>query len=125
MTLAQFLQAKPSRYYHRATGYLDPDLRELFRREPRIASRRALHRDYLRADIFLREHKQALLPRVSYWTGVDSTVVFDLLEKCIHRAKALNLWLEREQYERKAIEVTSYLTTICVNYRETGYYMPK
>jgi hypothetical protein len=125
MTVAQFMGAKTSRYYHRATGYVDPDLKELFRREPRIASRRALHRDYMRADAFLREQRQLLTPRVAYWSGVDNTVVYDLLDKCIHRAKALNLWLEREQHDRKMLELSSYVTSLCVQYRDTGYYMPK
>ena len=125
MTVAQFMRAKPSRYYHRATGYIDPDMKSMFRQEPRLASRRALFRSYQRADLFLREQKQTLIPRVSYWAGVDSTVVYDLIDKCIHRARALNLWLEREQYDRKLVELTSYITALSVNYRETGQYLPK
>jgi hypothetical protein len=125
LTVAQFMHAKPSRYYHRATGYVDPDLKAMFRTEPRIASRRALYRDYLRADLFLREQKQSLVNRVSYWVGVDTTVVYDLLDKCIHRARALNLWLERAQYDKKLVELTSYITALCLHYREAGMYIPK
>jgi hypothetical protein len=125
MTVAQFMRAKPSRYYHRATGYVDPDLKAMFRAEPRIANRRALFRDYQRAETFLREHKQSLITRVSYWVGVDTTCVYDLMDKCILRAKGLNLWLEREQYDKKLVELTSYVTALCVSYRETGVYMPK
>jgi hypothetical protein len=125
LTVGQFMHAKPSRYYHRATGYIDPDLRAMFRAEPRIASRRALFRDYMRADAFLREQKQSLVSRISYWVGVETTVVYDLLDKCIHRAKALNLWLERPQYDKKLVELTSCITALCVNYRETGVYIPR
>ncbi|MCL5997231.1 MAG: putative zinc-binding metallopeptidase [Chloroflexi bacterium] len=125
LTVAQFMQAKPSRYYHRATGYVDPDLKAIFRPQPRIANRRALYRDYLRAENFLREQKLSLVNRISYWVGVDTTVVYDLIDKCIHRAKSLNLWLEREQYDKKLVELTSYITALCVHYRETGLYMPK
>jgi hypothetical protein len=125
LTVGQFLHAKPSRYYHRATGYVDPDLKTMFRTEPRIASRRALYRDYLRADLFLREQKQSLVNRVSYWVGVDTTVVYDLMDKCIHRSRALNLWLEREQYDKKLVELTSFITALCLHYRETGMYIPK
>ena len=125
MTVAQFMRAKTSRYYHRATGYVDPDLKALFRAEPRIASRRALFRDFMRADAFLREQKQTLTNRISYWVGVDTTVVQDLMDKCIHRAKALNMWLERDQYDKKLVELTSYVTALSVHYRETGQYMPK
>jgi Putative zinc-binding metallo-peptidase len=125
LTVAQFMQAKPSRYYHRATGYVDPDLKAMFRAQPRIINRRALFRDYVRAESFLREQKQSLMNRVSYWVGVDTTVVYDLVDKCIHRAKSLDLWLEREQYDKKLVELTSYITALCVHYRETGVYMPK
>jgi hypothetical protein len=62
---------------------------------------------------------------VSYWVGVDTTCVYDLMDKCILRAKGLNLWLEREQYDKKLVELTSYVTALCVSYRETGVYMPK
>jgi hypothetical protein len=125
LTVAQFMRAKPSRYYHRATGYIDPDLKAMFRSEPRIASRRDLYHDFMRAELFLREQKQSLVSRVSYWVGVDTTVVYDLLDKCIHRSKALNLYLERSQYDKKLVELTSFITALCVHYRETGMYIPK
>ncbi|MCL4505900.1 MAG: putative zinc-binding metallopeptidase [Chloroflexi bacterium] len=125
MTVAQFMRAKPSRYYHHATGYVDTDLKSMFRSEPRIASRRALFRDYQRAELFLREQKLSLISRISYWVGVDTTVVYDLMDKCIHRARALDLWLEREQYDRKLVELTSYITALSVNYRESGLYILK
>lgn len=123
-TVAQFMRAKPARYYRRATGYIDPDLKALFRPQPRIP-RQALHRDYERAEAFLRSQKQSLISRVAYWVGVDTIVVYDLLDKCIHRARALNLWLERAQHDRKLMEITSYVTALCVNYRNTGRYLAK
>jgi hypothetical protein len=123
-TVAQFMRAKPTYYLSRATGYVDPDLRAMFRPEPRIAGRRALFRDYLRAEAFLRLHKQSLTPRIAYWVGVDTTVVHDLLDKCVHRARDLNLWVEREQCDTKLVELTSYISALCVHYRDTGYYMP-
>jgi hypothetical protein len=39
------------------------------------------------------------------------------------RAKALNLWLERAQEERKLVELTSYVTTLCANYKNAGVYL--
>jgi hypothetical protein len=122
LTVAQFLKAKPNRYYSRTTGYVDPDLRELFRNEPRAASRRVLFQDYMRADAFIRAHKQQLITRVSYWLGVDSQVVFDLLDKLIQRAKALNLWLDRAKSEAKLVELTTYVSGLCATYKNTGQY---
>ncbi len=94
--------AKPNRYYSKSTGYVDPDLKDIFRKQPRSANRRALFRDYARADVFLKEQKQSLLTRVAYWVGVDTTVVADLLDKLINRTRALNLWLDRTRHKKKA-----------------------
>jgi hypothetical protein len=123
LTVAEFMNARVTKYTESATGYLDPDLRELFRSEPRVANRRALFRDYQRADALLKEQKQIILSRVSYWVGVDNTVVVDLLEKMIARARTLNLWVERAQVEKKIIEITAYVTVLCTNYKNRGTYL--
>jgi hypothetical protein len=123
LTVAQFMKAKPNRYYSRTTGYVDPDLKDIFRSEPRVANRRVLFRDYMRAEALLKEQKQTLITRVSYWIGVDSAVVFDLLEKMMARAKALNLWVDRAQYDKKLVEVTSYVSVLCSNYKTRGAYL--
>ena len=123
MTVAEFLNAKTKTYVEQVTGYVDPDLKELFRAEPRGISRRALFKDYMRADQFMRQQKQALLTRISYWVGVDTRVTMDVLEKCIARARTLNLWLEQAQHEKKLIEFTTYITALCANYKNSGFYM--
>ncbi len=122
-TVAQFMKAKPNRYYSRTTGYVDPDLRDLFRSEPRVASRRALFTEYMRADLFLKEQKQALLSRISYWVGVDTLVVADLLDKLMARARVLNLWLARAAYDKKLVELTTYISMLCTNYKNLGVYL--
>jgi hypothetical protein len=123
LTVAEFMNARVTKYTESATGYLDPDLRELFRSEPRVANRRALFRDYQRGEALLKEQKQIILSRVSYWVGVDNTVVVDLLEKMIARARTLNLWVERAQVEKKIIEITAYVTVLCTNYKNRGTYL--
>jgi hypothetical protein len=123
MTVAEFLNAKTKPYKQQATGYVDPDLKELFRAAPRGISRRALFKDFMRADQFIRQQKQSLLTRISYWVGVDTRVAADVLDKCIARARALNLWLEQSQHEKKLIEFTTYITTLCANYKNSGFYM--
>jgi hypothetical protein len=123
LTVAQFMKAKPNRYYHKATGYVDPDLKDLFRAQPARLNRRQLFSKFMRAEAFIKAHKQQLLTRVSYWVGVDTVVVFDLLDKLMTRAKTLNLWIERAQEEKKLVELTSYVTALCSNYENTGYYL--
>lgn len=123
LTVAQFMKAKPNRYYHRATGYVDPDLKEMFRPQPQRCTRRELFGRFMRAEAFIKAHKQQLITQVAYWVGVDSTVVFDLLDKLMTRAKALNLWVEKAQEEKKLVELTTYVTALCTNYKNTGQYL--
>ena len=125
-TVGEFMGASPyllKQYYDASTGYVDPDLKAMFRQEPRGIPRRQLLDDYMRADAFVREQKQALLSRISYWVGVDTVVVQDLLDKLIHRSRTLDLWLERAGRERKLIELTTYVATLCANYKNAGVYL--
>lgn len=123
MTVAEFMGADPDHYRLTASGYVDPDVQALFRPEPRGITRRELRKGFVRAEAWLRSQKLALINRISYWTGVDAIVVRDLAEKLIHRARALDLWTEREGGDRKLIEVTSYMTALCANYKATGSYL--
>jgi hypothetical protein len=123
MTVAQFMHAKPNRYYSKSTGYVDPDLKDIFRKQPRSPTRHTLFRDYARADVFLKEQKQSLLTRIAYWVGVDTVVVADLLEKLISRARALNLWLDRAAEQKKLVEITTYVSVLCTNYKTLGTYL--
>jgi len=123
LTVAQFMKARPNRYYHKVTGYVDPDLKEMFRTQPQRLTRRELFGRYMRAEAFIKAHKQQLISRTSYWVGVDSVVVYDLLDKLITRARALNLWLEKAQEEKKLVELTAYVTALCTNYKTAGQYL--
>ena len=123
MTVADFMASDPDHFRGAATGFVDPDLQALFRPEPRGISRRDLRKGFVRAEAFLRAQKMPMLNRISYWTGVDALIVRDLLEKLIQRARALDLWTERDGGERKLIEVTAYVTTLCANYKASGVYL--
>jgi len=71
----------------------------------------------------LKALKQQLISRVAHWVGVDSTVVYDLMYKLITRAKALNLWLEKAQAEKKLVELTTFVAARCTDYKNTGCYL--
>lgn len=125
-TVGEFLGASPyilKQYYELATGYIDPDLLAMFRQEPRGLPHSQQLRDFARAEAFIRTHKQALINRISYWVGVDNFVVQDLLEKMIQRARILDLWLERATSEKKLIELTTYVATLCANYKNSAIYL--
>ena len=125
-TVGEFLGASPyllKQYYDASTGFVDPDMQAMFRLEPRGLPRKQLLRDFARADVFMRTHRQALLSRISYWVGVETVVVQDLIEKLIQRARTLDLWLERAGTEKKLIELTTYIATLCANYKNTSTYL--
>ncbi|RMG01235.1 MAG: hypothetical protein D6735_12225 [Acidobacteria bacterium] len=123
MTVAEFMKATPKHYYPKATGYVDPDLKVMFRSPPQRRACRGLLRRFMRAETFIKTQKQRLISRIAYWVGVDSVVVFDLLDKLITRAKSLNLWLEKAQEEKKLIELTTYVAALCTRYKNTGQYL--
>jgi hypothetical protein len=95
----------------------------MFRTQPKRLSRRELFSRFMRAEAFMKSHKQQLISRIAHWVGVDSTVVYDLLDKLIVRAKALDLWLERVQEEKKLVELTTLVAALCTNYKNTGSYL--
>jgi len=125
MTVAQFLGAKTAQvntYRRRATGFVDPDLRELFQGPPRVLPLSRFRREYRRASRFLRDYKRLLVNRVSYWVEVEDFVVSDLVDKLALRARATNRYVKVADVEKKLIEVTAYLTGLCRNYREAEQY---
>jgi hypothetical protein len=124
MSVARFLRARPTRYRRLATGYVDPDLKSMFlKRPPRVKGRPA--RTHHHAHAFLRAYRRIVIPRVAGWVGVDESVVTELIDKLIVRARALDLWMRHDESERKIIEVTAYLSTLCAHYVRDGAFFPK
>ncbi len=116
-TLANFLHLRNTRpYRQRATGYVDPDLKTLFLRPPARRSQRRRELDYVRADGLIRRHKRSIVAQVSRWVGVDETAVADLLDKCSLRAHALDMWVRKDEREKKLLEFTSYVSYHCALY---------
>jgi hypothetical protein len=120
ITLAQFLKAKNIQRYRRgATGYVDGDLRRLFHKTP---ARTDLRQNYLAADEYLKENRPLLMKRVIASTKADPLVVKDLLDKCQHRARELQLSLRKREREIKLIELAAYISQRCALYQATGSY---
>ncbi len=125
-TLARFLRLRSTQHYRRkATGYIDPDLKDLFWRPPAYRGERKRERDYLHADNFIRKHKRNIVAQVSRWTGVDELVVKDLLDKCGSRARALDLWVRKDERDKKLLEFTSYVSYRCAVYALHESYFEK
>lgn len=125
MTVAQFFKLRSTHAFRRrATGYIDPDLKALFAQpRPILRGNRKRERDYVHADNFIRKHKRAIVTQVSRWTGVSDVVVTDLLDKCSARSHALDLWVRKDQRERKLVEFTSFVSYRCALYAVNETYL--
>ncbi len=121
-TLARFLKGSPTYYRKKATGFVDPDLKYIFRERPKLLSDKRLEKGYIHADNFLRKNQLIIVNRVSQWVGVEPAVVSDLIVKCRQRAHELDLWLKRDDQEKKLVEFTTYVSTRCAYYYVWGTY---
>ncbi len=123
-TLARFYRLRTTRAYRkRATGYIDPDLIDMFWRPAPTRGKRKREQDYVHADNFIRKHKRDIAAQVSRWSEVDPRVVQDFLDKCRARAHALDLWVRKETREKKVIEFTSYVSYRCGLYASNERYL--
>jgi hypothetical protein len=124
MTLAQFWKGRPTYYRQHATGFVDPDVKYIFRQRPKLLNDKKLQRGYIHADNFLRKNQRVIVNRVSQWVGVEPYVVNDLILKCRQRADELDLWLKQSEQEKKLVEFTTYISTRCAYYYVWGTYFP-
>jgi hypothetical protein len=120
LSLAQFLKANVGRYRRKAIGYIDPDLRRLFHKTPRRAD---TLRNFIPAEVFVKENRPFLMHRVCDWVREDPLVVKDLLDKCQHRAKELRLSLHKKERDGKLLELACYVSLRCALYHSTGSYL--
>ncbi len=123
MTLAQFFKSRPTRYRKLATGFVDSDLKYIFRQRPKLHNGQKIERGYIHADNFLRHNQRIIVNRVSQWVGVEPVVVNDLILKCRLRSHALDLWLKKEETDKKLVEFTTYVSTRCAYYEVWGAYL--
>lgn len=119
MTLAKFFKASLTPYRKKSTGFVDPDLKRIFRTRPRVPK---AERDYIHADNFLRKNQLVIVNRASQWVGVNTIVVKDLIVKCRQRADDLDLWVKKDEQEKKLVEFTTYISTRCAYYEVWGSY---
>ncbi len=124
LTVARFLKLRSTYHYRKhATGYIDPDLKDLFWRPPPRRGERKRERDYVHADNFIRKHKRNIVTQVSRWTGAPEVVVKDLLDKCSARSHALDLWVRKDKRESKLVEFTSFVSYRCALYALNESYL--
>jgi hypothetical protein len=121
-TLATFLKASPVRYRRRAQGYVDPDMRRMFKR---VSTQTRASRAYLPAASLIKTNRPYILNRVAAWADVDTQVILDFIEKCGERSQALELLVRRDERESKLLEFGAYVSTHCAYYASSGRFFPE
>ena len=110
--LKTYYREKRKLYEDTYPDFYDKDLRQIFSAGPEVAGR-------VRASVFLRLHRAALLDAVDRWTNERRYRVNKLLKRLAVRCDRLDLYVDPGEATR-VVQVTSYLTTLVMNYLFTG-----
>jgi hypothetical protein len=97
---------------------LDSDLADIFVKQ---APRR--RKGIRPAAELLAENRKAIVDKVTYWTGVKRALVKALVESIERRVAALRLAVERSRETQHLVEITSYATTLAMNYLTRGRFI--
>jgi hypothetical protein len=97
---------------------LDSDLADIFVK-PAPRRRKGIRP----AAELLAENRKAIVDKVTYWTGVKRALVKALIESVERRVTALRLAVERSREAQHLVEITSYATTLAMNYLTRGRFI--
>lgn len=95
---------------------LDTDLRDIF-----DVSRR--RKKATRAAEFLRQHRKAIVDKITYWSGVQRPLIKHLMEHIEKRAEALGLFADAERGLEHLANVTAYATALAMSYMARGKFV--
>jgi hypothetical protein len=114
MTVEEFFRAQESAP-EPVDVALEHDLRDFFVRRRRGARPAAE---------FLREHRATLVNKIEYWTGVRRSVIRALVTRIEEAAARLGLAVPSGAEAPTLMEVTTYATTLAMNYLTHGRFVP-
>jgi len=95
---------------------LEHDLTDLF-----VRGRKGLR---LAAD-FIREHRAGLINKIEYWTGVRRSVVRALVDRMLETSARLRLAVPAGTEAATLVELTTYMTTLSMNFLTHGSFVPR
>ena len=96
---------------------LETDLADIFK-----ASRRRKKGIRPAADL-LRENRETIIDKVTYWTGVRRPLVKQLVECITDRVRTLELGIQADREQASIVEITAYTTTLAMNYLTRGRFI--
>jgi hypothetical protein len=101
-------------------NYFDGDLKRLFGH-----AARARPADTEDASALLASVRRVQGAALGYWTGLSDTLIRALLAHLAERADALGLWFAPGERERLLVELSSYVTALCMNRLYKGDFVVK
>jgi hypothetical protein len=90
---------------------LDSDLDDIFAQAGEVPEERAR-----KAGAVVAQHRKEIVDKVSYWTGVRRSLVKTLVESVATKADELNLVVDRNRESEHIVELTTYITTLSMNF---------
>jgi len=73
----------------------------------------------------VRELRIPLINKIEYWTGVHRGVVRALVDSIADAAERLQLYVETKTERAALVELTTYATTLSMNYLTRGSFVPR
>ncbi|MBI4242073.1 MAG: hypothetical protein HY613_10180 [Candidatus Rokubacteria bacterium] len=73
----------------------------------------------------MREHRVDLINKIEYWAGVRRSVVRALVDGIGETAERLQLYVETKAERTSLVELTTYATTLSMNYLARGSFVPR
>ncbi len=116
MTLKTYYHRKRKFYAEYFPDFHDSNLKKIF------SDKR--DSDKGNAAVFLRHHRKTVLDTVSLWTGEKKYIISKLLRDLIDRCKELDLRVRQPEID-SLIKISSYITTLIMNYLYTGSFEKK
>ena len=117
-TVAEFYERAMSEQPLPGDLALDIDLEDIFNVSPR-------KRKGVRAALdLLRENRQSLVQKLTYWTGLQRPLVRKLVESIENRVAELQLKAETQREKEYLTEITVYATALAMNYVARGRFVP-
>lgn len=98
---------------------LENDLPDLFIRKGRRT------KGIRPAGDLVREHRTDLINKIEYWTGVRRSVIRALVDSIQEVAERLQLYVETKTERTALVELTTYATTLGMNYLTRGSFVPR
>jgi hypothetical protein len=73
----------------------------------------------------VRQHRTDLINKIEYWTGVRRSVVRSLVESIEGAAERLQLYVDTTREVLSLVELTTYATTLSMNFLTRGGFVPR